>query len=1043
MFGADGPTVPAGGVVGVKAGSDTSNPVLTGVGAIIPGTFGKLTLNADGSYSYDGDPNVVPPIGATDTFVYTIKDGDGDTSTTTLTITLTDAGLVAATDNDALVNEAALDTNLDGLDLAPGTVTGSIPASTAETDATNTLAGSVTGGTGPYTYALVSSATGTYGTIQINSDGTYIYTLTKPYDTSPDADNSTNTEDNRDSFTYQATDANGNAVQGTIVVDITDDIPKANADTNTVTEGGVVAGNVLTDGTDDVFGADGPTVPAGGVVGVKAGSDTSNPVLTGVGAIIPGTFGKLTLNADGSYSYDGDPNVVPPIGATDTFVYTIKDGDGDTSTTTLTITLTDAGLVAATDNDALVNEAALDTNLDGLDLAPGTVTGSIPASTAETDATNTLAGSVTGGTGPYTYALVSSATGTYGTIQINSDGTYIYTLTKPYDTSPDADNGTNTEDNRDSFTYQATDANGNAVQGTIVVDITDDIPKANADTNTVTEGGVVAGNVLTDGTDDVFGADGPTVPAGGVVGVKAGSDTSNPVLTGVGAIIPGTFGKLTLNADGSYSYDGDPNVVPPIGATDTFVYTIKDGDGDTSTTTLTITLTDAGLVAATDNDALVNEAALDTNLDGLDLAPGTVTGSIPASTAETDATNTLAGSVTGGTGPYTYALVGSATGTYGTIQINSDGTYVYTLTKPYDTSPDADNSTNTEDNRDSFTYQATDANGNAVQGTIVVDITDDIPKANADTNTVTEGGVVAGNVLTDGTDDVFGADGPTVPAGGVVGVKAGSDTSNPALTGVGAIIPGTFGKLTLNADGSYSYDGDPNVVPPIGATDTFVYTIKDGDGDTSTTTLTITLTDAGLVAATDNDALVNEAALDTNLDGLDLAPGTVTGSIPASTAETDATNTLAGSVTGGTGPYTYALVSSATGTYGTIQINSDGTYIYALTKPYDTSPDADNSTNTEDNRDSFTYQATDANGNTVQGTIVVDITDDIPNGKRRYNTVTEGGVVTGNVLTDGTADVFGADGPTVRGWRCRRHGRRQHRPSTDRRRCSSPASSAS
>ncbi len=31
-------------------------------------------------------PNVVPPAGATDTFVYTITDGDGDTSTMTLTI---------------------------------------------------------------------------------------------------------------------------------------------------------------------------------------------------------------------------------------------------------------------------------------------------------------------------------------------------------------------------------------------------------------------------------------------------------------------------------------------------------------------------------------------------------------------------------------------------------------------------------------------------------------------------------------------------------------------------------------------------------------------------------------------------------------------------------------------------------------------------------------------------------------------------------------------------------------------------------------------
>ena len=73
-------------MVGFAAGSDTSAPVLTGVGTPIGGSFGVLTLNADGSYSYDGNPNVVPPAGATDMFVYTIKDGDGDTSTMTLTI---------------------------------------------------------------------------------------------------------------------------------------------------------------------------------------------------------------------------------------------------------------------------------------------------------------------------------------------------------------------------------------------------------------------------------------------------------------------------------------------------------------------------------------------------------------------------------------------------------------------------------------------------------------------------------------------------------------------------------------------------------------------------------------------------------------------------------------------------------------------------------------------------------------------------------------------------------------------------------------------
>ena len=206
---------------------------------------------------------------------------------------------------------------------------------------------------------------------------------------------------------------------------------------------------------------------------------------------MPGSFGTLTLNADGSYSYDGNPNVVPPAGATDVFVYTIKDGDGDTSTTTLTINLTDSGIVAPNDSDVTVNENALDTTAlpDGSDLAVGTVTGSLPGSAAETDATNQLNGS--GGTAPLTYALVSggnaATAGTFGTIQVNADGSYVYTLTKPFDTSPDADNGANTEV-AESFQYRVTDADGNSATGTITVNIVDDVPTAHADTNSVVEG---------------------------------------------------------------------------------------------------------------------------------------------------------------------------------------------------------------------------------------------------------------------------------------------------------------------------------------------------------------------------------------------------------------------------------------------------------------------------------------------------------------------------------------------------------------------------
>ena len=69
----------------------------------------------------------------------------------------------------------------------------------------------------------------------------------------------------------------------------------------------------------------------------------------------------------------------------------------------------------------------------------------------------------------------------------NPNGTYSYTLTRAL-TEPDANNGANTGDNVETFTYQATDANGNTATGTITVNIVDDVPTANADTDSVTEG---------------------------------------------------------------------------------------------------------------------------------------------------------------------------------------------------------------------------------------------------------------------------------------------------------------------------------------------------------------------------------------------------------------------------------------------------------------------------------------------------------------------------------------------------------------------------
>jgi len=293
---------------------------------------------------------------------------------------------------------------------------------------------------------------------------TYTYTLTE----------STNGDNTSDSFSVSVTDVDGDHADGTLTINIIDDVPSAHPDTNSVSEGGSVSGNVE---TNDVPGADGYT-SGGGVTGVEAGSHPSDVVTTGVGNPITGTYGTLTLNANGSYTYHANANTNPPPGATDVFTYTITDGDGDTSTTTLTITVNDVTLTP--DNDVVtVNEAALDTTTTGSDLGHGSVTGSNPGSTAET-VTGQLVIAGVGSTG-YTAQSVTTANGIF---HLNADGSYTYTLTAPVDGTT-ANNGTNTVNGVEVFTYTAHDADGNTITGTVTVNVIDDVPTAHADTNSV------------------------------------------------------------------------------------------------------------------------------------------------------------------------------------------------------------------------------------------------------------------------------------------------------------------------------------------------------------------------------------------------------------------------------------------------------------------------------------------------------------------------------------------------------------------------------
>ena len=227
----------------------------------------------------------------------------------------------------------------------------------------------------------------------------------------------------------------------------------------------------------------------------------------------------------------------------------------------------------------------------------------------------------------------------------------------------------------DVFTYTVTDANGATSSTTLTITITgtNDAPVAVADTNAgdaVTEAGVnpgntpfagdpsATGNVLTNDTD-VDTGDTKTV------------SEVNGLAANVGTAVTGTYGSLTLNADGSYTYtldNADPQtqaLAQGASATDVFTYTVTDANGATSSTTLTITITgtnDAPVAVADTNGAdAVTEAGVNpgnTPFAGDPSATGNVlTNDTDVDTGDTKTVSEVNGSA---------ANVGTAvTGTYG------------------------------------------------------------------------------------------------------------------------------------------------------------------------------------------------------------------------------------------------------------------------------------------------------------------------------------------------------------------------------------------
>jgi VCBS repeat-containing protein len=328
------------------------------------------------------------------------------------------------------------------------------------------------------------------------------------------------------------------------------------ADSASVLESASGSGNVLTNDSDK----DGDTFTVTAVNGASGN----------VGVSVAGTYGHITIASNGAYTYNADNTAAIDAAATgahltDAFTYTANDAHGGTTTTTITVTL-DRPPTSASDSSGAVESGAA-------------ATGNVLTNDSDKDGDTLTVTAVNGSAGN----VGASLAGTYGHLTLGSNGSYSYVADN---TSAIGGAATGSHPS-DAFTYTASDGHGGTTSNTLTFAV-DRPPSGTADAALVFAGTTKTGTAGQAGTG-VLGND--TDKDGDTLSVSA----VNGVGGNVGASVAGTYGHLTLNADGSYSYAADnaaainaqPNNAP---LTDAFTYSLSDGQGG-STTSVGLTFT--------------------------------------------------------------------------------------------------------------------------------------------------------------------------------------------------------------------------------------------------------------------------------------------------------------------------------------------------------------------------------------------------------------------------------------------------------------------
>ena len=816
------------------------------------------------------------------------------------------------------------------------------------------------------------TVTGTYGTFTVDASGAYTYTLHADWATYvPGGVDYTDTKTyDLDTFAYTLVDGDDDTSTAEISFDKTvNELPKPTAeptsvtvtedapldDTNTISDSdAILASSVNGDITSIVYNGTYTTNNGGALLSNESLVTVRNTAtgLEGVNASDEKVFDIVITNNFGLFEYeytqyaplDHEENQASDDTMSMAFGLTVTDEFGLQATTTLTAYVNDDNPLAKADSDTLGNNDVvatgnvLDDNGNGAD--------HLSADTAN---------SVSAG---------SSLVGTYGTLELFSNGNYTYTLHANWATQVPGgiDYSQGGTFNLDSFNYILTD--GDEDTSTTTLDFTKIVDKLNppelaVEDKTLTEkrdadpsekGDInVAG--LNGGIASLKLVDGSFAESGSLEnntlsykGVPITTTLTGDVYTGMAGAVK-VF-ELTLNPS-ARTYDftlfetldhevediaDDITLSFDVEVTDSFGLTAKD--------TIDIKIVDDLPVANDDSNSLA---------DGINSVSGNV---ITNDTLSADDDNSIIADV--------------IDGKYGQLVLGSNGAYTYTLTAGWD------------------------ADVNYAQGTTLVD-TFDYKLIDGDTDTDTATLTITKTVLALNPPKITGEDKELTELRDADPFVKGKINVTGANGGIAdlELVDGTFAASGSLEDSTFTFQGTPIVTTlsndtftgMAGAVKVFELTLDPttaeytftlfetfdheviGAADEITVSFDVEVTDNYGFTATDKIHVdVIDALPAADDDSATLADGQTTISGPAynvltnDTLSADDNNTInvAGQI--------------LNGTYGQLVIEADGDYTYTLYADWDSNLDYSQSHKLHD---TFTYKLIDGDDDVAEADVVI------------------------------------------------------------------------